>query len=133
MDAMKLEDVRQRLATELANLIGSINRNRIATQEISVENTEDEGDLATISHDKELLYNLHEGGSARLRLVQEAIEALDRGHYGECVRCEKEINENRLLAIPWATMCIHCQEETEMEHTSSRMTLPNPDEGSIEL
>ena len=114
-------------------MIALIDRNRIATQEISVENTEDEGDLATISHNKELLYNLHEGGSARLRLIQEAMKVIDRGQYGECVRCEKDINENRLLAIPWATLCIHCQEETEMEHTTSRMMPTNPEEGNIEL
>ncbi|PYR84268.1 MAG: hypothetical protein DMG19_17125, partial [Acidobacteria bacterium] len=114
MDAKKIKDTRQRLPREYDNLIKSVNRNRIAAQEIKVENTEDEGDLATISHDKDLLYNLHEGGFARLRFIQEAMKALDRGQYGECVRCGKDINEKRLLAVPWATLCIRCQEETEM-------------------
>lgn len=133
MDETKLRDARQRLSTEHDKLTALIDRNRIATQEISVENTEDEGDLATISHNKELLYNLHEGGSARLRLIQEAMKAIDHGQYGECVQCEKDINENRLLAIPWATLCIHCQEETEMENTTSRTMLTSEDEGNIEL
>src|SRR3989441_9486979 len=123
MDAKKIKDTRQRLSSEYVNLIKSINRNRIAAQEIKVENTEDEGDLATISHDKDLLYNLHEGGFARLRFIQEAMKALDRGQYGECVRCGNDINEKRLLAVPWATRCRRCQEETEMEHTSSRLVL----------
>src|SRR2546427_9811675 len=70
MDAKKIKDTRQRLSREYDNLIKSINRNRIAAQEIKVENTEDEGDLATISHDKDLLYNLHEGGFARLRFIR---------------------------------------------------------------
>jgi len=121
MDAKKTKDTRQRLSREYDNLIKSINRNRIAAQEIKVENTEDEGDLATISHDKDLLYNLHEGGFARLRFIQEAMKALDRGQYGECVRCGNDINEKRLLAVPWATLCLRCQEETEMELTSSRL------------
>jgi len=121
MDAKKIKDTRQRLSREYDNLIKSINRNRIAAQEIKVENTEDEGDLATISHDKDLLYNLHEGGFARLRFIQEAMKALDRGQYGECVRCGNDINEKRLLAVPWATLCLRCQEETEMEFISSRL------------
>src|SRR5438128_11722914 len=54
MDAKKIKDTRQRLSKEYDNPIRSINRNRIAAQEIKVENTEDEGDLATISHDKDL-------------------------------------------------------------------------------
>ena len=50
MDAKKkIKDTRQRLSREYDNLIKSINRNRIAAQEIKVENTEDEGDLATMT------------------------------------------------------------------------------------
>ena len=111
------------MSTEYDKLIKSINRNRVAAEEIKMENTEDEGDLATISHDKALLSNLHEGAFASLRFIQDAIKALDRGQYGECVRCGKDINEKRLLAVPWATLCIRCQEETEAAHISSRMVL----------
>ena len=121
MDAKRIKDIRQRLLGEYEKLIKSTNRSRIAAEEIQLENTEDEGDLATISHDRDLLYNLQEGGFARLRFIQEALKALARGQYGECVRCGNDINEKRLAAVPWATMCIRCQEETEAEHTSSHM------------
>ena len=59
MDDKKTQKFRQRLLEEYQKLIRSINRNRLAEEEIKLENTEDEGDLATISHNKELLYNLH--------------------------------------------------------------------------
>ena len=127
MDAKKLIQIRQRLSTECNKLIKSINRGRQAAEEIKVENTEDEGDLATISHNRDLLYNLHESDFERLRFIEEAIKAIDRGQYGECVRCEEEINEKRLDAVPWAMMCIHCQEEAEMEHSTSRMVLAGPE------
>jgi len=119
MDAKTIKDTRRRLSAEYENLIKSINRNRTAAEEIQLENTEDEGDLATISHNRDVLYNLHEGGFAHLRFIQEALKALDRGQYGECVRCGKDINEKRLMAIPWATLCIQCQEGMEKERTSS--------------
>jgi len=80
------------LSREYENLIKSINRNRMAAEEIRQENTEDEGDLATISHNKELLYNLHESDFMRLRFIQEALKALDRGQYGECLRCGEDIS-----------------------------------------
>jgi DnaK suppressor protein len=121
MDAKKIEDSRRRLSNEYENLIKSINRRRIAAEEIKLENTEDEGDLATISHDRDLLYNLHEGSYVRLRFIQEAMKALDRGRYGECARCGNDINQKRLEAVPWATMCIRCQEETDTEQASSRV------------
>ena len=118
MDAKKLKVARQRLATEYEDLTKSMKRGRLAAHEITVENTEDEGDLAIISHARELFYNLQEGDLARLRSIEEAMEALDRGQYGECIRCDDDINEKRLEIVPWATMCIRCQEEAEMEGSS---------------
>lgn len=121
MDAKKLRDIRQRLSGEQENLVRSINRGRLAAAEIKVENTEDEGDLAAISHNRDLLYNLNEGDFERLRFIQEAIKAIDNSQYGECRRCGNDIDVKRLEAVPWATMCIRCQEATEAERTSSRM------------
>ena len=128
MNAKQINETRKRLVMESEKLKRSINRNRAAADEITTENTEDEGDLATISHNKELLYNLHESDFARLRLIDEAIKALDRGQYGECIRCGNEINEKRLLAVPWAALCIGCQEETEMSDASSRLVPAGQDE-----
>jgi DnaK suppressor protein len=123
MDEKKTQKFRQRLLEEYQKLIRSINRNRLAEEEIKLENTEDEGDLATISHNKELLYNLHESDFQRLKSIQEALKRMDRGEYGECVRCGEDINEKRLLAVPWATLCIQCQEEAEKETASPRPVL----------
>jgi len=93
MDDKKLQKFRQRLTEENQKLIRSINRNRLAEEEITLENTEDEGDLATISHNKELLYNLHESDFQRLKSIQEALKRMDRGEFGECIRCGEDINE----------------------------------------
>jgi RNA polymerase-binding transcription factor len=120
MDEKKIQKFRQRLLEEYQKLIRSINRNRLAEEEIKLENTEDEGDLATISHNKELLYNLHESDFQRLKSIQEALKRMDRGEYGECIRCGEDINEKRLMAVPWATLCIQCQEEAEREGTTQR-------------
>ena len=52
MDTKKLAKIRLRLSREYENLEKSINHSRLAAEEIKVENTEDEGDLATISHNE---------------------------------------------------------------------------------
>jgi DnaK suppressor protein len=123
MDAIRTKKARQRLTSEHTSLRKSLERSQHAAEEIKIEKTEDEGDLASISHDKDVLYRLHEGGFARLQLIQKAIEAIENGNYGECIRCEEVINEKRLEAIPWATMCIACQEEIETAEASSGMSL----------
>lgn len=120
MDEKKMQKFRSRLTEEYQNIIRSINRNRAAEEEIRLENTEDEGDLATISHNKELLYNLHESDFQRLKSIEGALKRVERGEYGECVRCGSDINEKRLLAVPWATLCISCQEEAERESVSAK-------------
>jgi DnaK suppressor protein len=129
MDRKKLKVARQRLAEEYEDLSKSMKRGRLAANEIRVENTEDEGDLAIISHARELFYNLQEGDLARLRSIEEAMEALERGQYGECIRCDDDINERRLEVVPWATMCIRCQEETEMEASSQTVLAGMEGEG----
>ena len=119
MDAKKTRETRQRLRTKYEELIKSINRNRLAGEQIKLESSGDEGDLATMSHDRELLYHLHESDFQQLRFIQDAMKALDRGQYGDCIRCGEDINEKRLLAVPWASLCIRCQEETEKDRSSS--------------
>jgi DnaK suppressor protein len=133
MDAKKIEAARRRLSSEYQNLIKSINRGRLAAEEIKLENTEDEGDLATISYERELLCDLQQSDFARLRFIQEGIKAVDRGQYGQCVRCGEDINEKRLEAVPWATMCLPCQAETEAEHTSSRRVQAGLETEEMEL
>jgi DnaK suppressor protein len=133
MDSKKIKNTRRRLTSEYENLIKSINRSRLAAEEIRLEKTEDEGDLALISHESAVIYNLHEGGFARLKSIQKAVKAIDSGRYGECVRCGNDINEKRLNAIPWATLCIRCQEETEAEQTSSRMVAVGLDREETEF
>jgi RNA polymerase-binding transcription factor len=123
MDAKKIKAFRRRLSREYENVINSINRSRLAAKEIQLENTEDEGDLATISHERDVLYSLHDSDYAHLRCIEEAMKAMNRGEYGECLRCSEDIREKRLEAVPWAAMCIRCQEETEMEHTPAVMVL----------
>jgi DnaK suppressor protein len=132
MDAKNIGNSRQRLSAEYQNLVEAINRNRLAAKELAVENTEDEYDLATISQNRELLYDLHESDFQRLRSIQEALKTIDSGQYGECVRCGEDIKKKRLMAVPWTTLCIRCQEETETEHTSSRLVLAGMDEPETE-
>ncbi len=129
MDKKQTKVARLRLEREYKTLNNSINRSRAAAEEIQHESTEDEGDLATMSHNKELLYNLHEGDYARLKSIQQALNALDRGQYGECKNCGEDIKQKRLTAVPWATLCIVCQEMTETEHASRRLVAsPEDDE-----
>jgi len=133
MDAKSISDSRQRLSGEYQSLVQMINRTRLAARELAVESTEDEYDLATISQNRDLLYDLHEGEFQRLRSIEEALKAIDSGQYGECAGCGEEIKEKRLMAVPWTTLCIRCQEETEKALLSSNLVMAGMDEPDTAL
>jgi RNA polymerase-binding protein DksA len=67
------------------------------------------GDTAAITFDRELDEGLEEGAQQTLAQIDRALAKLDEGAYGICERCGKPIGEERLLARPWATLCIDDQ------------------------
>jgi DnaK suppressor protein len=46
----------------------------------------------------------------RLRQVNMALEAMARGDYGPCRKCEEPIGHRRLKARPEAPYCLDCQD-----------------------
>lgn len=47
--------------------------------------------------------------------IDTALERLDAGSYGQCARCGRPINPERLEALPAAIYCIDCQRAVEHE------------------
>ena len=47
----------------------------------------------------------------RLEKLGNALERMDRGRYGKCVRCDKEIPFGRLKILPESLLCLSCAEK----------------------
>lgn len=45
----------------------------------------------------------------KLKNVKNALIRIEKGTYGQCAACGKEINPERLEALPSATLCVECQ------------------------
>ncbi|MGA2329721.1 MAG: TraR/DksA family transcriptional regulator [Bryobacteraceae bacterium] len=45
-----------------------------------------------------------------LREVRAALVRIRNGSFGICVECEGAIGPKRIAALPWAPLCIRCQE-----------------------
>jgi len=52
----------------------------------------------------------------RLRQVIQALEAVKRGEYGRCRRCDDDITYRRLEARPESPYCLDCQNEIDRKH-----------------
>lgn len=72
-------------------------------------------DVGTDNYDREFYLNLAEEEREHFFMIEKALERIETKGYGICEECDKKINEKRLEAVPYATMCIPCQEKQEQE------------------
>jgi RNA polymerase-binding protein DksA len=70
-------------------------------------------DTATETYDRELDYTLEENSEHVLTEIEAALKRIEDDTYGVCSNCGKPIPEERLEALPWATLCIDCQRGRE--------------------
>lgn len=82
-------------------------------RETVADDTQDVADQAVLSYQKEFLFSQGTTGHQQLRLVQQALNRVKEGSFGECVHCSNEIGLKRLEALPWTPYCINCQEKIE--------------------
>jgi DnaK suppressor protein len=63
-------------------------------------------DSATETYMRELDNGLEENAEHVLAEIESALGRIEDGTYGLCVNCGKPIAEERLEALPYATLCI---------------------------
>ncbi len=82
-------------------------------RETVTDDTQDVADQAVLSYQKEFLFSQGTNGHHQLRMVQQALNRLHEGSFGECIHCGEEIGAKRLEALPWTAYCIACKEKME--------------------
>lgn len=107
-----LEDRRRDIQDRLRSL-----RETLPAQVLEVKDAEEQS-VEDFAQDVELA--LMEMKSATLSQIDEAVRRLERGDYGTCANCGREIPEVRLKALPFATLCRDCQESEEEARASVR-------------
>ena len=109
MTAIELETFRETLEARREELQqGSGNR-----QSMVIEASPDELDRIQNATEREYAIGDLERRAARLREVQAALKRIHAGEFGLCISCEEPIKAKRLAAVPWASLCIVCQEAAD--------------------
>ncbi len=72
----------------------------------------DEMDVARSSADIETHASLIARAEERLRFIDQALARVEQGRYGICAECGDEIGMQRLIAVPFAVLCVDCQRKT---------------------
>ncbi|OGW91828.1 MAG: hypothetical protein A3D28_01295 [Omnitrophica bacterium RIFCSPHIGHO2_02_FULL_63_14] len=70
-------------------------------------------DMATDNYDREFSLGLADNEQKILNRINAALEKIESGAFGLCETCEKKISKVRLKAVPYAELCVPCQEKQE--------------------
>ena len=106
MSMVNVDDFQKALETKRKELLlGTSNRD-----EIRLENAAEEFDRLQQRMDRAVAIHHLDREAKSLKSVEEAIDRIKSGAFGVCLRCDEDIPEKRLRAVPWASCCLTCQE-----------------------
>jgi DnaK suppressor protein len=120
-DAKKLDFYKKSLLRMKSQILGDI-------KSMSKENDGDQtdkgdvsghamhmADVATDMYDREFNLSLASNDRELLQKIDSALNRIDKGTYGFCLKSGKRISEQRLKAIPYAEYCLDVQEEMDLK------------------
>lgn len=87
---------------------------------IAIEPSPDQLDEIQTASDRDLAISKIDRRSRELRHVRAALHRIRGGRFGACEQCDEDIAPKRLAAIPWASLCIVCQEAEERNLLETR-------------
>lgn len=70
-------------------------------------------DMATDNYDREFSLSLADNEQKVLNRIAQALEKIESKTFGLCELCSKKISKVRLRAVPYAELCVPCQEKQE--------------------
>lgn len=87
--------------------------------EVNIDDRPDEVDQATSDTEQSMRMRLRNREMLYLKKIEEALERIEQGTFGECDTCGEDIEPRRLEARPTATLCVGCKEDEERKEIGS--------------
>jgi RNA polymerase-binding transcription factor len=113
MDKKRVDYYKKKLQARREELLKTIARTEEEGRAADDDPTVDLADKAANSYTKEFLFGQTNHDRATLQLIEEALERIKEGEFGECAHCHAEVQLKRLEAVPWTRHCLSCQEKQE--------------------
>ena len=114
MTPSDLDYFKKQLLQKRTELIDIVHKTENYGREMDVEvEAMDLADRASKSYTKEFMFSLSNLERQLIILVEEALVRIREGSYGECTHCGQAVGRRRLEAVPWALLCVRCQELKE--------------------
>jgi DnaK suppressor protein len=113
-----LEAERERLRASIAELDAEVSQLGRGDESEQSQLSNHQADAGTDVFEQEQALSLADNERTILERVERALERLAAGQYGRCEDCGQPIPAERLEALPYATLCVPCQEARE--HAAER-------------
>ncbi len=114
----EIQNFKRELEAKREDLAGHRNPEGIA-----IERTPDSMDELVLANERDLTVERLNRETFLLRQVAGALERIAAGEYGICLECEEPISTKRLTALPWAALCLSCQEAADREPREPAMAI----------
>jgi len=110
----KLLALARRIAADVSDLSNEALRRTDGEASGNLSNTPLHlADLGTDTFEQEVSLSLLENQDQTLEAIKAAVDRIEKGTFGRCSGCHKEIPRERLQAVPFTAFCIECARSNE--------------------
>jgi RNA polymerase-binding protein DksA len=120
VSAVDVDQFRTRLLVERQRVVDAIDNIHSENPGSLADETEEPlfqdnhlGDVATATFDREMASTLEDNSTHVLSEIDAALARIEAGTFGTCQACGGPVGEDRLEALPWATLCIEDKRKQE--------------------
>jgi DnaK suppressor protein len=128
--AMREQDIagiKKRLYVRREELLMDFRKQNAEAAELMDKEVPDVGDMSVTESLRDLLHLLSEGAREEILRIDEALDRIENGTYGQCQLCDEPIPAKRLEVLPHTRHCVECEERLEREHAAKAP----PEKGKI--
>ena len=108
-----INQLMERLKDRRQYLLGEVKQRLKEFKNSGTDRLSDTADIASNMIDDESVMSIAQGEAKEIEQIDYALNKIKNGKYGNCENCGKGINKERLMAIPFVSLCIKCKEDEE--------------------
>jgi DnaK suppressor protein len=108
----ELRGAREKLLSRSAELRDRLNRVRQDLSRVPEPLPRDFSDAAIAVENDEVLQAIEDSAVRELHHIERALLRIKSGTFSRCEKCGTEIDRQRLLAVPYTTLCLDCAKES---------------------
>ena len=122
MDKQKLDYFRNLLLEQRRQATEDLRADKSTALE-GDDGVEDSGEMSELDLNRSTALDLASRQTQLIEEINEALQRIEDGTYGQCVRCGKPLDEERLKAMPTAKYDAECQAAIEAAQQTETPTL----------